>query len=68
MKECIYKDLRYKILVACDGFQVWERVSSKWDIWGYVDTFKDCSSAMLFINNMKQKCDSVGKNVSTYTI
>ena len=55
MKECIYKDLRYKILVCCDGFQVWERVSSKWDIWGYVDTFKDCSSAMLFIEDMKMR-------------
>lgn len=53
MKECIYKDLRYKILVACDGFQVWERVSSQWDIWGYIDTFKDYFNAMLFINSMK---------------
>lgn len=62
MKECIYKDLKFKILIGYDGFQVYEKVSNKYDIWGYVDTFKDCSSAMLFINNMKQKCDSVEKN------
>ena len=55
MKECIYKDLRYKILVACDGFQVWERVSSKWDIWGYIDTFKNYFSAILFIEDIKMR-------------
>lgn len=49
MKQCIYKDLKHKILIGDDGFQVWERVSI-WDIWGYVATFKDCSSAMLFIS------------------
>lgn len=50
MKQCIYKDLKHKIFIGDDGFQVWERVSNKWDIWGYVATFNDCSSAMLFIS------------------
>lgn len=50
MKQCIYKDLKHKILICDDGFQLWEKVSNKWDIWGYVNTFEDYSSAILSIS------------------
>lgn len=53
MKQCIYKDLKHKILISDDGFQVWEKVSDKWDIWGYIDTFKGYFNAMFFIKNIK---------------
>lgn len=53
MRECIYKNKNYKIMFAYDGYQVWEKVSKRHDIWCFVVTFPVLAQAVKYIESDK---------------
>lgn len=41
-------------MFSCDGYQVWQRVSKRYNIFAYLRTFKVLAQAIKFIDNIEK--------------